>query len=88
MSHNRLTGRKAGHRRSVYVGMEPRFALMHREEGMLGTFKTLVEAGSEMARLLKEDPSRAGDLWIKPVEAVGANQLDGARKAPSRQGAR
>ena len=53
--------------------MEPLFALMHREQGTVGTFKTLVEAGSEMTRLLKEDPSRAGDLWIKPLEAV-ANQ--------------
>ncbi len=43
---------------------------MHREEGRVATFKTLVEAGSEMARLLKEKPSRAGDLWIEPVEAV------------------
>jgi hypothetical protein len=50
--------------------MELLFALMHREEGTVATFKTLVEAGSEMARLLKENPTRAGDLWIEPVEAV------------------
>ena len=50
--------------------MEPLFALVHREEGTLATFKTLVEAGSEMARLLKEKPSRAGELWIEPVDAV------------------
>ena len=50
--------------------MESLFALTHREQGTVGTFNTLVEAGSEMERLLKEDPSRAGDLWIEPVEAV------------------
>ena len=41
--------------------MEPLFALMHQEQGTVGTYKTLVEAGSEVARLLKEDSSRAGD---------------------------
>ena len=69
LAYRRAT-RKAGHRRGVYVGMDAVYALTHREDGTLGTFKTLEEAGAEMVRLLTEEPSLTGDLWIEPIEAV------------------
>ena len=50
--------------------MEPLYVLMHREEGRLGTFTRLVDAGLEMRRLLIDEPSRAGDLWIESCEGV------------------
>ena len=46
------------------------YSLVHCDAGPLETFETREEAERELARVVKDEPTWADDLWIEPFEMV------------------
>jgi hypothetical protein len=48
------------------------YVLMHLEEGPVTTAFDPVEAGREMAKVIRDDPDALASLWIEPFNVVVA----------------
>jgi hypothetical protein len=58
--------------RDIVPRVEDLWVLVHSEHGPISTFLTEAEAARELARVLWEEPTWKGDVWIEPFRLVVA----------------